>query len=676
MKKFYLILAAAVGMTITSCTSNDFLGEVDPNAQTIKDDAIHFGSSFKTMTRADHVGADAADMLGEKFYVGGYKWDGTASEYVTVFDNYLVQWGVNTAETTTDNTSDWRYVGLTNPGFADHVSGTQTIKYWDYAASYYNYVAYSPGKGNTLKVTGTPEVNEILATAIDPDNLTTAAYTLQGSATDLAECYIADMITAKESGATSPDINYKNEVSIKFRSLGAKVRVALYETIPGYSVKDVYFYTDASTGISTGPSDNEDATLFTSNTPFYPNGTMTVKFPNIGSSPAVPSDYNKAHVTFAGTGTATSTKGFGELNYEADASNWEDSRLNYTGNTSEYLKRTSTAPSFAGDAASNYYLTVLPDETGNALELRVDYTLESIDGSKETITVHGAKAFVPQIYAAWKPNYAYTYIFKISDNTNGWTSAAGGTEGLYPITFDAVVADSEDGTQSTITTVATPSITTYQKGHKYAEDNVYKLATGDIYVQVMKAGASESDPFTLANDLSTKGQLYAITLASGSSKTLANVTEADVMDALNINNAGNTTSPITGRNEFVLTAATSTVSGSTFTTIPGVDGNEITVGDGTAAKLAASDLSAGYYAYVYNATSGTPTSTYIYSAVTFTDTDTTAPSDWSGNYWDNPDGTGSAVATYEAPAAGKTKTYYHRYTNLNNVYGVKVIKVE
>jgi hypothetical protein len=668
MKKI-LLFAATVGMVLTSCTSNEYLGEIDPNAQAVNDGSIRFGGSFKAITRADHVGADAADMLGGKFYVGGYKNDG--SDYTKVFDNYLVQWGANTAETTTDNTSDWRYVGLNALGFTGHVSGLQTIKYWDFAASYYDFVAYSPGKGNSIIITGDPGSNEILATPIVPTTLTSAAYTLKGSAADLAECYIADLITAKESGASSPDINYNSEVSIKFRSLGAKVRVALYETIPGYSVKDVYFYTDASTTTTAGPSKNDDATLFTSSNKFYPSGgTMTVYFPHIGTANRSNTDYNKAHVTFAGTGTATATKAFGALNYEAAT---EDARLNYTGNTSTYLKRTSTSPSFAGTTAP-YYLSVLPDENGNVLELRVDYTLESVDGSKETIKVHGAKAFVPQIYAAWKPNYAYTYIFKISDNTNGWTKAAGGTEGLYPITFDAVVADSEDGTQSTITTVATPSITTYQKGHDYSADNVYKKATGDIYVQVMVPGALESTPFTLANDLSTKGQLFTITLASGSSKILANVTEADVMDALNINVAGNTTSPITGRNEFVLTAATSTVSGSsTFTTIPGVDGNDITVADGTAAKLAATDLAAGYYAYVYDATSGTPSLGHVYTAVEFTSS-STEPSDWSGNYYEDPDGL-TAATTFTAPTSG-TKYYYRHYTNLNKNYGVKVIKVE
>ena len=122
---------------------------------------------------------------------------------------------------------------------------------------------------------------------------------------------------------------------------------------------------------------------------------------------------------------------------------------------------------------------MLPNEEGTSLELRIDYTLVSIDGSDEEIKVHGAKAFVPSTYTKWLPNYAYTYVFKISDNTNGVTNPSDLThEGLYPITFDAVVVDSEENTQSTITTVTLPSVTTYQKDHVVSSDE-YTAAKGD-----------------------------------------------------------------------------------------------------------------------------------------------------------------------------------------------------
>lgn len=687
------LLFAAIALTaMASCTEDSFVGEQSQQEANESSGAIVFNSSFKTLTRADHVGADAADMLGGKFYVGGYKNNG--SSYTPVFDNYKVEWGANTAGTTTDNTSDWKYVSVISPGFAGHISGEQTIKYWDFAASYYDFVAYSPGKNQNIIITGTPSTNNILATAINPTALTSAAYTLIGSADDLAECYIADMITAKESGATTPDINYKDEVSIKFRRLGSKVRVALYETIPGYSVRDVKFYTDASTTTETGTSVT-NTTLFTSEAKFYPNGTMTVKFPTIGTSNKSNSDYNKAHVTFAGDGTATSTKAFGGLNYETTPGNWEDSRLNYTSNPNTYLKRTSKDPSFAGTAP--YYLTVLPDETGNVLELRVDYTLESIDGSKETITVHGATAFVPQIYAAWKPNYAYTYIFKISDNTNGWTKATGGTEGLYPITLDAVVADSQDGTQSTITTVATPSITTYMKGHKYDTDGPeYKAGSDSIYIRVM-------DGATLKTDLNTNGKLYTVT-----GDGLATMTEANVMDALNVRTSGTATT-VVGRNGFTLTPATEQVAtgDETFGTIPGADGNNIpSIAANTATRFLAT---AGTYAYVYDYTTGDPETRNVITAVVsasapdgwnassniyYEDAECTTPAnyayknttvvlssepaDWNASdnvYYTDAECTNPANTAYANGTYYKKGVYYRKYTNQNRTYSVKVIRV-
>ena len=112
----------------------------------------------------------------------------------------------------------------------------------------------------------------------------------------------------------------------------------------------------------------------------------------------------------------------------------------------------------------NYYINVLPnqDHTGNMV-LSVDYDLYNTT-THETIHVEDAKAVVPQAYMTWNPNYAYTYLFKISDNTNGYTGGGTLPSGLWPITFDAVTVAATDVSEGTITTVSTPSITTYQNG--------------------------------------------------------------------------------------------------------------------------------------------------------------------------------------------------------------------
>ena len=635
MKKYLLFATAFVALA--SCSDDTFVGEnSSPNGVENGNQAIVFNSCAKGTTRADHVGADAASMLNKHFTVAGFKGAGDVTATVvatgTVFDNYIVNWTENTAATTEANTSDWEYVGTTAVAPSGLAGNTQSIKYWDYSAAQYDFIAYSTG-ASTAITSGDPAAGQILVSAVSAPSAKTAAYTLQGAAADLKECYIADMVTAYKDGSDVKH-KYQDEVQLTFRALASKVRLAIYETVPGYSIKDVKFYTDATTTLAVGAS-SLNATLFTTASTakdnFYTAGTYTVKFPTVGKANMSNSDYNKAHVSFvADVSGKESTKTFGTLNLvgrdykEADATN--------------YIGRSSANASFAG-TTSPYYQIAMPNEEGTVLELRVDYTLLSIDGSGEEIKVHGATAYVPAIYAAWKPNYAYTYIFKISDNTNGWTSTVDSDPvGLYPITFDAVVVDSEENNQSTITTVATPSITTYQKGHDITKD---EYAAGDIYVQVITNG-------TLKTDLGTNGQLYTLGRAA---------TEAEVMDALNIQ-VSSTETTITGRNGLILTKATSDA---TVTTVPGPDGNNITVAAGSAAKFAAT---ANNYAYVYY-TGTDDADTEYHTAVKLT----AEPTGWPTGYYTDEACT-VAATTY---ADG---TYYQKYTNLNKVYGVKVIKVQ
>ena len=620
MKK-YLFLAAAVTM-MASCSDNNYVGDNNPNSPD-GSGAIAFGGGFKAVTRGNTTGAQAADLLNKKFVVSGFKGDGTNMS--TVFDNYIVNWVENTAGKTASNTSDWEYVGIAAAA-PSAITGNQTIKYWDYSTSQYDFAAYSLST-NTSITTGTPSSGQILVTSISPGSYA-PSYTLKGAAEDLAKCYISDMVTVAKA-------NYQKEVQLTFRSLGTKIKVGLYETVPGYSVKDVKFYTDNTTTLA-------DGATATSATLFMPSGT--VGFGSAGTY-TVTFASNVAQVAFTKDEGASveKQKAFGDLIYKAKEGNETEGNI--------YLGRSSNNASYAGSD----YTTVLPNTaTGDVLELRVDYTLVSIDGSGEEIKIHGAKAFVPATYTVWKPNYAYTYIFKISDNTNGWTSITDtDPAGLYPITFDAIVTEAVDANneQTTITTVASPSITTYQKGHDTTKDE-YSAATGAIYVQVMVDG-------TLKNDLGTNGRLYTLNAAK---------TEAEVMDALNIQ-VSSTETAITGRNGLVLTKAESDA---TITTIPGEDGNNITVTAGTAASFTpaapTSPATVKYYAYVYDATpSPAPAASYYYSANALT----TEPTDWStaGVWYADPNGATTAPATF---AAG---TYYKKYTNLNKVYGVKVIKV-
>lgn len=597
MKKFFLFAAVAAGMTLVSCTSDDFTGLNEPTPLGEKT-PIAFGSFKSATTRADITGKEAAELLGNKFVVSGYKGSTTATLGSIVFDNYEVVYEENTANTTESNTRNWEYVGKGRIKHAiDNGITSQTIKYWDYSEPQYDFIAWSTGTKTPI-FEGTPGAGQVLVSAITPATATGAtgqAYTFTGTAADLENCYIADLVTVKKA-------NYGTDpVTLTFRSLGTKVRMAIYETVPGYSVKNVEFYSAAASNDASAAT----ARLFTTTAnDIYTEGTYTVYFPTVDD--AANADNNKAHVKFVGSGTQSTLVNYGAMNYTIAEEGEKGTK---------YLGRTSNTASFAGNADDNYYTLYIPNESGTNLNLRVNYTLESIDGSGEEIVVKGATAQVPSIYANWKSGFAYTYIFKISDKTNGNTGVYDPTKpddttvnsdpaGLYPITFDAVVLNSEeDATQETITTVSTPSITTYQKGSAVVNNDEYLAATGDIYVTV-NDGNTESTP-DLAN-----GKLQTLTGKAALYTIPAGKTEADVIDALQFQDDDAAAGTIKGRSGLVLTQATLTL---TDKVEYGPDGTVINVATDQAAKFTPA---AGTYAFVYTKKAST-TTTDKFEAKTF-----------------------------------------------------------
>ena len=543
----------------------------------------------------------------------------------TVFDNYQVEWKANTAGTTASNTADWEYVGI-DAAAPSKITGKQTIKYWNYSAGQYDFIAYSTGKAEAVTGDGAVADGKVKVSVIAaPTKDKPAAYTIQGATADLAKCYIADMCTAYNPKQTGKP-KFGDIVKFNFRNLATKVRVALYETVPGYSVKDVHFYADDNTTTADDKTITATAATLYPTASFATAGTLTVSFPTVGTSNTGNTDYNKAHVAVVADKDKTeASHAFGDLNY----GNSDDPRL--TG--SSYLGTTLPNASYAG--TGDFYQTMLPNETGSTLTLRVNYTLVSNDGSGEEIHVYGAKAIVPAIYAQWKSNYAYTYVFKISDKTNGKTGlGTNDPEGLFPITFDAMITDVQNGNQATVTTVATPSITTYQKGHDPKATDEYSAKVGDIYVMV--DGKS---------DLGTNGQLYTVSAKEGVA-----ISEATVHDALTIGPS---------RNGITLTKAESDA---TITAIPGVDGNDITVTAGTAAKFTPA---AGTYAYAYKESDGTASE--LHTAVTLNDE--SAPKDFGTSYYTDQE------CKIPATDYKKGTTYYQKVTNTGATYAIKVIKV-
>ena len=590
MKYKDLFLAASVMLVLAACSDNiaDAPPVVTPPAPKpeTQEVPILFSSSSGSVTRAEFSGADAANLLGSTFVVSGYKGNATSPVGSMAFDNCVVNYYANSANTTESNTNNWEYVGQPLIKHAiDRGVTQQSIKYWDYTKDQYDFIAWSAGK-KTAIYEGTPAPGEVLVSAITPETATGEegiAYTFQGRAADLEGCYVADLVTVKK-------INYGSPVVIRFRHLGSKVRIGIYETVPGYSVKNVRFYDAPNKDL---PDDATVPRLFsTTANQIYTSGAYTVYYPTVNNTAST--DNNVAHIRFDGTTGNSKIVDFDKLNYTiAEDGERTDGAV--------FLGRTSATASMAGEAEGNYYTQYLPNESGTSLNLRVDYTLESIDGLGETIEVRGATAQVPSIYTQWKSGYAYTYLFKISDKTNGHTGVYdpenpdditinSDPAGLYPITFDAVVVnDVEDATHEHVTLVSTPTITTYQNGSKVVDNNNYLASTGDIYVTV-NDGLSATTPdlaHATLQDLTGRATLYTM-------PSIRDYTEAEVVDALQIREDNPATpGTIQGRNGIVLTPASLTL---TDEVRYGVNSSPISVGTNHAARFTPTP---GTYVFVY-----------------------------------------------------------------------------
>lgn len=566
MKK-YLIFAASA-LALASCSSDDFLGENPGNVQNATT-AINFGGGTGKITRANSEGEAAATLLENNFVVVGFKGNATeAANTNLVFDHYNVNYVTGTANTTASNTKGWEYVGQgqdvhgVEGKLAAETTKAQTIKFWDNSVSSYDFLAFSMGNGYTGEG-GTKEY--ATPTAVKQEKLSSEAYTLTGNVNTLGECYISDMVTVAKG-----DKGYKNEaVNMQFRHASSKVRIALYETVPGYVISDVKFHTDSySNGEYT--EGQTKGVLYGS---FNNAGTLTVLFPTTGTDNKSEPDYNKAHVKFspeATNGTVNNVE-FSEVSYEFQ-------KEDQIADQSTYLSQSAAKPSYCGG-----YINVLPAETNSSpANLRIDYKLTATDGSREEIYVKNATATVPKEYTAWKHGYAYTYIFKISENTNGTTGTPGtDDQGLTAISFNAVVLDDEaTGKQETITTVSDPSITTYgfKDGKVTTGKDEYETGT-DIYATAFvpeTTKTTETGSIKVPATTAAPQVLYTVTIEPGAAQTINEASIANALTKQSDQTNGNTWT-ITDANNKQMIITKVTTETENVTSVPTEDGHNLKV---------------------------------------------------------------------------------------------------
>lgn len=464
MKK-YLIFAASA-LVLASCSSDDFLGENPGNVQNATT-AINFDGNAGKISRTSNTGS-AADMLGNEFKIYGVKSGAeTGSGYTPVFQNYLL-WYDNENQNTTTNKSGWEYVGTAGTHGSATLNSNQTIKFWDYASADYRFVAgapstafnFTPGTNNTLEsatITGlSGHITDNTESGTDPK-------------TEPNPVYVAKPVVVSSD-------NYKQPVTFTFVRHQTKVRVGIYETIPGYKISSISFYPYEENSDAFSSKSSQNIILTTTTAGYFKGGSSV--------SGKINYEWSEPKYTF-----------------EYETTDLEQSKNWYGGKFANGVPATvSTEAAIENlygtdaDMESNGYFTVLPTPSGTQaapILIKCDYTLKSIDGSEETIEVKGATAAIPAAYSKWNTNTLYTYLFKISENTNGYTGSDDPSHvGLYPITFAAAVKQLEFGTQGTITTFTTPSITTYQAGSVTANSIEYNTGK-EIDVTVTDAETGE-----------------------------------------------------------------------------------------------------------------------------------------------------------------------------------------
>ena len=320
-----------------------------------------------TVTRAD--GTPLSDKGVDAFKVWGYKnmnysasiYDSEGTTMQTVFPCYTVSWGANTAYTTTSNTNNWEYVG-----------GDQTIKFWDWAAKAYRFIAATGWEG-TPPVSNWNYVKSKTYGKSGEGN--TYEISMRADATNadsIAEApYFSRLWFSNGSLTDYPDKQFGKPVTLEFLKPYARVRFIYTYVYPreGIVLTEQKFV----------PSVVGQVT--------HRKGVIKVTYPLTGAN--IQESYTMAPL---GTDSICICQ-----DYDPE----DDTKTYYN------------------HCVGGWY-TVLPNTSQGSYTLSVYINDPEKNSDPKT-------AVVPAEYMQWKPGYSYTYIFKITDKGGveiGWVDYA------------------------------------------------------------------------------------------------------------------------------------------------------------------------------------------------------------------------------------------------------------
>lgn len=350
---------------LASCSSDDEVGKNEEQHPIV----------FSSFTGEQEMVTRAETTLGHDFVVYGYK--NVNGNEQTVFNGYTVKYLEGSANTSADNTHNYYYV-----------EGEQSIKYWDFGATDYHFWGMWQEKDN--------ETNKASFSGDKHNVLTIPNVPLRTGEPDPVDDVLFSSLVERRPVTA-------NVVKLNFNHPYAKVRIQFYTTEPIETDKDNIDITN----ITFAPDPSATSTLVNK---VYGNGTVKVEYP----------------LTSSCSGNAHETVSVDDLSDERDNLPFLDVKLTQEYGTSS--NNAVTAPindskglkldnmpgaplkakqRKAGEVAEKkYFYYPLPMGEKNPAFILKAY----VNGDPEQKT-----AVVPAEFMQWKPNYQYTYIFKITE---------------------------------------------------------------------------------------------------------------------------------------------------------------------------------------------------------------------------------------------------------------------
>ncbi len=462
MKKGLFFAVAAT--MLASCASDELVDVSIPNAGSTHSD-IRFTTNQKNITRATPLQEAGHYNFGVFGYKNTDKVNNIMADYLVGYYNVEKGYGTKTGSTVgdqdgvLDGQSYWMYEGMgsaeyngtyagetVNPGsaFASNVAN-QYLRYWDNASNYTCFYAYAPYTNSTATgKTVTYVDGQAVGTSDDKYVMTIPNGTIKHASVEDGEDY--SLSEYMYAWTKVEKANYGHDVALNFNRLNAKVNIKFWEDIAGYSVRIIDLNPTYSVSAVPAIKDNTSGKYGYKLGQIYSENGAKIQFYPEATTPTKPTlmQYEGTTVSTPIKFAAPTAAQIGESRVDATPSTTTYYAIP-KGSIADVLSNTADKMSDAGTLNTDLALT--------GLTFHVSYELISTTG--EVITVKDATVFVPTDYTNWKANTHYTYIFKITKNSNGSTDNTVDPKpedpevptepSLYPIVFDnCTVVDWEE----------------------------------------------------------------------------------------------------------------------------------------------------------------------------------------------------------------------------------------